>query len=137
MNQTLWIKASEILHAKCMNIVFILRSFHAMMSFPGSIGYLMSGSGLAKSLETPLSIYFLCGCTIKHMSTGKTIARVLRGHFLVKPVLQETLMPPFLLINKNSTNTEVESNDKAPTDRNNQNVIYDQIETDEDAICGE
>ena len=43
----------------------------------------------------------------------------------------------FLMINRNPSNTEVEGNDKVQTDRNNQNVSYDQIEIDEDAICGE
>ena len=46
-------------------------------------------------------------------------------------------MHPFLMINTNSSNTEVEGNNKVQTDRNNQNVIYDQTEIDEDAICGE
>ena len=115
-DQPLWIKANEIVHAKCMNIALILEGFYTMMSFPGSIGSLMSGSGLAESLE-------ICygKNTVKHMLIGKGIARVL---------LEETLMPPFLIINKNSSNTEVEGNDKAQTDRNNQNVIYDHI-------CGE
>ena len=61
------------------------------------------------------------------MLTGKAIARTLHGHFLVEAVLEETLMHPFLMINKNSSNTKVEGNDKAQTDRNNQNVIYDQM----------
>ena len=52
-------------------------------------------------------------------------------------VLEETFMRPFLVINTNSSNTEVEGNNKVQTDRNNQNVIYDQTEIDEDAICGE
>ena len=37
-------------------------------------------------------------------------------------------MHPFLMINQNSSNTEVEGN---------KNIIYDQIEIDEDPICGE
>ena len=42
------------------------------------------------------------------MLTGKTIARALRGHFLVQVVLDETSMRLFLNINKSSSNTEVE-----------------------------
>ena len=72
----------------------------------------------------------------KHMLTGKAIARAFLGHFLVDAVLEKTLMHPFLMINKNWSNTEVEGNDKTQTDRNIQNVIYDQIEIDDDAICG-
>ena len=71
------------------------------------------------------------------MLTGKVTARAIRGHFLVEVVLEETLIRPFLMINKNSSNTEVEGDDKAQNDRNNQNVIHDQVEIDEDAICGE
>ena len=96
------------------------------MSFAGSIAFLMSGSGLAESLETCYGKN-----TIKHMLTGKAIARALRGHVLVEAVLVETLMRPFLMINKNSSDTEVEGNGKAQTDRN------DQTEIDKDEICGE
>ena len=71
------------------------------------------------------------------MWTGKAISRALHGHFLVEAVLEETFMRLFLMINRNPSNTEVEGNDKVQTDRNNQNVLYDQIEIDEDAICGE
>ena len=40
-------------------------------------------------------------------------------------------------VSNDKHNTEVEGNNKVQTDRNNQNVIYDQTEVDEDAICGE
>ena len=40
------------------------------------------------------------------------------------------------MINKNSSNTEVEGINKDQTDRNNQNVINDQIEIDREAIYG-
>ena len=71
------------------------------------------------------------------MLTEKVIAIALCGQFLVETVLEETLMRPFLMISKNSSNTEVEDKGKAQTDRNNQNATYDQIEIDEDAIFGE
>ena len=41
------------------------------------------------------------------------------------------------MINKNSSNTEVEGINKDQTDRNNQNVINDQIEIDREAIYGD
>ena len=75
--------------------------------------------------------------TIKHKLTVKAIAIALCGQFLAETVLEETLMRPFLMISKNSSNTEVEDNGKAQTDRNNQNATYDQIEIDEYAIFGE
>ena len=95
-DQPLWIKANEIVHAKCFNIVLIFEYFHTMMSFAGSIGSLMSGSGLAESLETCYGKY-----TVKHMPTEKAITSALHEHFLVEAVLEETLMCPFLMINKN------------------------------------
>ena len=86
-DQPLWIKANEIVLAKCMNIFLILGGFHMMISFAGSIGYLIRRSGLVESLETYYGKY-----TVKHMLTGKAIARALQGHFLVEAVLEETLM---------------------------------------------
>ena len=83
-----------------------------MMSYAGSIGSLMSGSGLAESLETCYDKN-----TITHLLKGKVIARTLCGQLLVEIVLKETLMRQFLMINKNLSNTEVEGNSKAQTDR--------------------
>ena len=46
-DQPLCIKANEIVHVhEIVDIVLILRGFHTMMSFAGSIDSLMSGSGL-------------------------------------------------------------------------------------------
>ena len=49
-DQPLWIKASENVHAKCMNMVLILGGFHTVISFAGGIGSLISGSDLAEAL---------------------------------------------------------------------------------------
>ena len=38
-DQSLWTKVNEIVHVKRLNIVLILRDFHAMMSFAGSVCY--------------------------------------------------------------------------------------------------
>ena len=46
------------------------------------------------------------------MLTGKAIARTLWRDFLVELVLEETLIQPFIMINKNSSNTEAEGNNK-------------------------
>lgn len=48
-DQALWIKAIEIIKSKSLNIV---GGFHTMMSFVGSIGQMMKGSGLEEALET-------------------------------------------------------------------------------------
>ncbi len=48
------------------------------MSFLGSIGHLMAGSGLQELLEI---VY--AANSVKHMLTGKAISRAIRGHLLV------------------------------------------------------
>lgn len=58
-------------------IIVRLGGFHMMMSFMGSIGYIMSGSGLKDVLSqiyAPLSV--------DKMLTGHAYARAVRGHFL-------------------------------------------------------
>ena len=57
------------------------------MSFLGSIGYIMSNSGLEQALET---IY--AKNTIVHMMSGKAISRALRGHFIVDTALNGLLL---------------------------------------------
>ena len=52
LDQPLWLKAVEIIQAKSLNIVCRLGGFHIMMSFIGSIGSRMKGSGLEEALET-------------------------------------------------------------------------------------
>ena len=45
-DQPLWIKAVEITKAKSMNIVCRLGGFHTIISFIGSLGTMMKGSGM-------------------------------------------------------------------------------------------
>lgn len=51
-DQPLWLKATDIANAKSLPIVLILGGFHLMMSYLGSVGHLMKGSGLQEALET-------------------------------------------------------------------------------------
>ena len=51
-DQPLWIKAVNIIKSKSLNVVSRLGGFHTLMSFLGSIGLLMKGSGLSDALET-------------------------------------------------------------------------------------
>ena len=55
-DQPFWLKATEIANCKSMNIVLILGGFHLMMSFMGSIGSLMKGSGLSEAFSTCYAI---------------------------------------------------------------------------------
>ena len=45
-DQPIWLKASGIIEESKLNIVCRLGGFHTMMSFMGSIGVLVKGSGL-------------------------------------------------------------------------------------------
>ena len=86
-DQPLWLKAVEIVKAKSLNIVCRLCGFHVMMSFIGSIGSMMKGSGLEEALETVYG-----SNAVTHMISGKAISRALRGHFLVEAALVNKLI---------------------------------------------
>ncbi len=94
-DQPLWIKAVEIIKAKSLNIVCRLGVFHTMMSFMGSIGSMMKGSGLEEALETVYGPN-----TVVHMISGKAISSALRGHFLVEAALTNKLIAAVLHIRK-------------------------------------
>ena len=107
-DQPLWLKATEIIKAKSMNIVCRLGGFHTMMSFMGSIGSMMKGSGLEEALET---VYGPNAVT--HMMSGKAVSRALRGHFLVEAALVNKLMMSVLpcKLNGNDTSRGTESDE--------------------------
>ena len=60
------------------NVVIRLGGFHTLISFLGSIGELMSASGLQEVMET---IY--APNPVSHMMTGKAFDCAMRGHLLV------------------------------------------------------
>ena len=68
-------------------IVLRLGAFHTEMSFLGSIGHIMSGSGLQQVIET---VY--APNAVTHMMNGKSVARAVRGHFLVDTALNAMLL---------------------------------------------
>ena len=102
-DQPLWHKAREIANTMSVSIALILGGFHLMMSYVGSLGFVMKGSGLQEALET---IYG--SNTVEHMFTGKAIARALRGHFLTESALQtrllRSLLPAHLMACINESN---------------------------------
>ena len=65
------------------DIVLILGSFHSLMSYLGSIGHLMSGTGLQPVLE---QVY--AENTVPHMLSGKAVSRARRRHLLVACALE-------------------------------------------------
>ena len=64
-----------------------LGGFHLEMSFLGSIGHLMSASGLQHILEL---VY--APNAVVHMLTGKSAARAVRAHLLVDAALNGLLL---------------------------------------------
>ena len=72
-NQPLWLKAVEITKVAALNnIVCHLGGFHLLMSFLGSIGSVMLGSGLQELMG------FVYGAnTVEHMLAGKAVARAI------------------------------------------------------------
>jgi len=101
-DQPLWIKAVEIVAADRLNVVCRLGGFHMLMSFLGSIGSLMAGSGLAEALEC---IYG--PNTTKQILTGKSYARAVRGHVLVESSLYVLLLR--LLLDPDDSSSSAES----------------------------
>ena len=89
-DQPLWLKAMEIVKALNLKVVLILGGFHTMMSYVGSIGKLMSQSGLSTALET---VYGKVAVT--HILTGKAIAKALRGFFMLESVNLKTVVTIF------------------------------------------
>ena len=86
-DQPLWIKALEIVVSMKLNIVVRLGGFHTMMSFLGSIGCLMEGSGLERLLE---AVY--AKNTVPHIMSGKAVSRAVRAHLLVESALTCVLL---------------------------------------------
>lgn len=86
-DQQLYIKAYEIVQWKRLGIFVRLGGFHQLMSFLGSIGNLMDGSGLKQALET---VY--APVTVRHMVTGKAYPRSVRWHILCASAVQSILI---------------------------------------------
>ena len=78
-DQPLYIKAAEIVASSSdiTNVFVRLGGFHFFMSFLGSIGHIMSESGLKTLWET---VY--ASKSVNHMLTGHAYARALRAHML-------------------------------------------------------
>lgn len=86
-DQPLWWKATLIKLEKIddgdlKEVILRLGGLHVIMSFLGSIGHIMSDSGLYEVLE---QVY--ASNVVVHMLSGKAIARAIRGHFLVETAL--------------------------------------------------
>ena len=110
-DQPLYLKAQSIICSEragreLKEIVLRLGCFHMQMSFLGSIGNLMAGSGLQEALE----LVFAPNAVI-HMLNGKAYDRAVRGHLLVDAALNALLTAeafhlPWILIHHESPEEE-------------------------------
>lgn len=91
-DQPLYVKARDIVKAigkdsDLGNVVPRLGGFHLLMSFLGSIGFIMAGSGLKDLLSViyvPLSV--------EKILSGHVYARRIRGHLLVQLALAKIIL---------------------------------------------
>ena len=71
-DQQIYVKAFEIVYSMKIKIFVRLGGFHHLMSFFGSIGKVMEGSGLGTALETVYTPF-----TVSHMFSGKAYVHLL------------------------------------------------------------
>ena len=102
-------------------MVLRLGGFHMQMSFLGSIGQLMAGSGLQERIEVVFT-----GNVVRHMLTGKAISRAVRGHMLVDAALNTILVAKAYHIPLPTKETDEPKRDTASTDPENYDVERDQ-----------
>ena len=91
-DQPLWWKATCIVNdeppeSDLKSVVRRLGAFHTQMSFLGSIGHIMKGSGLQEVLEL---IY--ADNAVSHILSDKAVQRAIRGHFLINTALDALLL---------------------------------------------
>ena len=100
-DQPLNIKAADIVASspELSNVFLRLGGFNLVMSYLGSVGYIMSQSGLKDMWETVYATN-----SIDHMVTGHAYARALRAHMLTTASLVGHLLE------KNGLNDELKKN---------------------------
>ena len=80
-DQALYIKAKDIVssnpNGEFSNIIVRLGGFHLLMSYLGSIGYIMEGSGISELWSTVHG-----SSSVPHMLSGHAYARAVRAHML-------------------------------------------------------
>ena len=74
-----------------------------MMSFMGSVGPMIKGSGLEEALHCVYGPN-----AITHMMSGKAVSMALRGHFLLEAALTNKLLLKVWPSNENEIGTDVE-----------------------------
>ena len=99
-DQPHWFKATGIAIEKSLDIVIHLGGFHTLMSFAGSLDFVMNGSGIETGFKTVYGEVI-----VKHMLDGKAIKKALRGHDLLECAL--TIKLQQMLFNDGKENTTI------------------------------
>ena len=82
-DQPLWLKAVGIIAEADLKMIARLGGFHTLMSFLGSVGKMMRGSGIEE-----LFAVVYAENSAEHMMSGKAVSRALRAHFLIEAALK-------------------------------------------------
>ena len=90
------------------------------MSFLGSIGHLMAGTGLQELLEM-----IFASNTVTHILSGKAVARAVRGHLLLDTALNTALMAKTFGLQLNGTSATEDHDDDSSTDSSTVMEIQD------------
>ena len=127
-DQPLWWKAhmiveSQPVSSELRSVVVRLGGFHAEMSFLGSIGHLMKGSGIEDMLEV---IY--ASNTVGHILSGKAVSRAIRGHFIVDASLHSMLAARVLDVPLVAGNTDLEPSLQHNEDASSSDNSMDDVE---------
>jgi hypothetical protein len=101
-DQPLFIKAMDIALAKNLNVVIRLGGFHVILSFLGSIGTLMRGSGL----EEILSVVYGKN-VVEQILLGRDYNRAVRAHLIVYAALTSLLASVLLPSDSRASQTTV------------------------------
>lgn len=104
-DQPLYQKARKMVESssddRIKSIVVRLGGFHLLISFLGSIGYIMKGSGLKELL----SVIF-APISVDKMLSGHAYSRAIRGHLLVYLALGHLILEKVQLTNEEATEIE-------------------------------
>ena len=122
-NQPLWHKETCIISEKKLNIVCRLGGFHTLMSFVGSIGMMMSGSGLEEALAEAYAKN-----TVPHIMSGKAYSRALRGNFLVEAAVMNLLLKMVVPEDSRTLGESTNSDDEISTLSMIEEAINDLLE---------
>eukprot|EP00745_Piridium_sociabile_P028799 TRINITY_DN4651_c0_g1_i2.p1 TRINITY_DN4651_c0_g1~~TRINITY_DN4651_c0_g1_i2.p1 ORF type:complete len:839 (-),score=172.35 TRINITY_DN4651_c0_g1_i2:728-3244(-) len=110
-DQPLYMKAQAITNSEgpdsaIRSVVLQLGNFHTQMSFLGTIGHVMNGSGLQEALEC---VY--APNAVPYIMSGKSYSRAVRAHLLMDAALNAILAAlaydmPWILVHHDTTSSD-------------------------------